>query len=116
VSAAKPKVIPSIVNEQMINLDRVAEVITESHEEGHLSSQLAVSTLQYVQKTKTNQNHRELQQEMGKESQSVSHKTYPEEEREESRVEGNRDNAGQHREEIVQQFVLQPLQQFQQPT
>jgi len=84
VSAAKPKVIPSIVNEQMINLDRVAEVITESHEEGHLSSQLAVST--------------------------------PEEEREESRVEGNRDNAGQHREEIVQQFVLQPLQQFQQPT
>jgi len=94
VSAAKPKVIPSIVNEQMINLDRVAEVITESHEEGHLSSQLAVSTLQYVQKTKTNQNHRELQQEMGKESQSVSLKTYPEEEREESRVEGNRDNAG----------------------
>jgi len=48
VSAVKPKVIPSIVNEQMINLDRVAEVITESHEEGHLSSQLAVSTLQYV--------------------------------------------------------------------
>jgi len=46
----------------MINLDRVAEVITESHEEGHLPSQLAVST--------------------------------PEEEREESRVEGNRDNAG----------------------
>jgi len=45
-------------------------------------------------KTKTNQNHRELQQEMGKESQSVSLKTYPEEEREESRVEGNRDNAG----------------------
>jgi hypothetical protein len=30
------------------NLDRVAEVVTESHEEGHLPSQPAVSTLQDI--------------------------------------------------------------------
>jgi hypothetical protein len=33
---------------QMTNLDRVAEVVTESHEEGHLPSQPAVSTLHSI--------------------------------------------------------------------
>jgi hypothetical protein len=39
-------------------------------------------------------------------------KAYPEQEREESRVEGHGDNTWQHREEIVQHLVLQLLQWF----
>jgi len=80
----------------MTNLDRVAEVITESHEEGHLPSQLAVSTLQYIYCLRI-QNQTELLQKIKKARQSnhwgMRQKTYPEEEREESRVEGHRDNA-----------------------
>ena len=80
----------------MTNLDRVAEVITESHEEGHLPSQLAVSTLQYIYCLRI-QNQTELLQKIKKARQSNQwakrKKTYPEEEREESRVEGHEDNA-----------------------
>jgi hypothetical protein len=63
----------------MTNLERVAEVIAESHEEGHLPSQSAVSTLQdivFFLKIRI-QNETELLQknEESKAIKSVGHKT-----------------------------------------
>jgi hypothetical protein len=78
---------------QMTNLDRVAEVVTESHEEGHLPSQPAVSTLHDIVFFKERIQKIKKARQSNQWPWATGQKTYPEEEREESRVEGHGDNA-----------------------